>query len=61
MSASVDSMYDNTDIPRFIANGTNEFLLEITGDSVGFEVLTAVSSNMAVFWFAVPRSLVELY
>jgi hypothetical protein len=29
--------------------------------SVGFEVLTAVNTKMAVFWIAVPCSLVEVY
>jgi hypothetical protein len=28
---------------------------------VGFEVLTVVSMNMAVFWVVVPCSLVEVY
>jgi hypothetical protein len=28
---------------------------------VGFEVLTAVSTKMAVFWVVVPCSLVEVY
>jgi hypothetical protein len=29
--------------------------------SVGFEVLTAVSKKMAVFWVAAPCNLVEVY
>jgi hypothetical protein len=29
--------------------------------SVGFEVLTAVSKKMAVFWVVAPYSLVEVY
>jgi hypothetical protein len=29
--------------------------------SVGFEVLTAVGTKMAVFWAVVPCSLVEIY
>jgi hypothetical protein len=29
--------------------------------SIGFEVLTAVSTRMAVFWVVVPCSLVEVY
>jgi hypothetical protein len=29
--------------------------------SVGFEVLTAVSTKMAVFWVVAPCSLVEVY
>jgi hypothetical protein len=36
----------------------------ITGERcifVGFEVLTAVSTKMAVFWVVVPCSLVEVY
>jgi hypothetical protein len=28
---------------------------------VGFEVLTAVSTNMAIFWVVAPCSLVEVY
>jgi hypothetical protein len=31
------------------------------GKVVGFEVLTAASMKMAVFWVVVPCSLVELY
>jgi hypothetical protein len=34
-------------------------LMEIS--SVGFEVLTAVSTKMAVFWVVAPCSLVEVY
>jgi hypothetical protein len=30
-------------------------------DLVGFEVLTAVSTKMAVFWVVAPYSLVEVY
>jgi hypothetical protein len=30
-------------------------------DPVGFEVLTAVSTKMAVFWVVAPYSLVEVY
>jgi hypothetical protein len=31
------------------------------GNIVGFEVLTAVSTKMAVFWVVAPCSLVEVY
>jgi hypothetical protein len=30
-------------------------------EPVGFEVLTAVSTKMAVFWVVAPCSLVEVY
>jgi hypothetical protein len=30
-------------------------------EDVGFEVLTAVSTKMAVFWVVAPRSVVEVY
>jgi hypothetical protein len=30
-------------------------------EDVGFEVLTAVSTKMAVFWVVAPCSLVEVY
>jgi hypothetical protein len=32
-----------------------------TKDLLGFEVLTAVSMQMAVFWVVAPCSLVEVY
>jgi hypothetical protein len=35
-------------------SGSNKFI-------VGFEVLTAVSMKMAVFWVVAPCSLVEVY
>jgi hypothetical protein len=38
-----------------------EGLMKITKILVGFEVLTAVSMKMVVFWVAAPCSLVEVY
>jgi hypothetical protein len=35
--------------------------LSYTNICVGFEVLTAVSSKMAVFWVVAPCSLVAVY
>jgi hypothetical protein len=35
--------------------------LKIYLDTVGFEVLTAVSMKIAVFWVVAPCSLVEFY
>jgi hypothetical protein len=36
-------------------------LLFVNVTGVGFEVLTAVSTNKAVFWVVAPCSLVEVY
>jgi hypothetical protein len=33
----------------------------LTMTNVGFEVLTAVSTKMAVFWVVAPCSLVDVY
>jgi hypothetical protein len=45
----------------------NLFICDLFNDAdsnsrqVGFEVLTAVSTKMAVFWVVAPCSLVEVY
>jgi hypothetical protein len=43
----------------------NDFIMEFstvdTKIMVGFEVLTVVSTKMAVFWIIAPCSLVEVY
>jgi hypothetical protein len=46
--------------PQISLRYHNGFVSEVS-ELVGFEVLTAVSTKMAVFWVVAPFSLVEVY
>jgi hypothetical protein len=49
----------------FTVHGRNEELCQLrkyhTMKMLGFEVVTAVSTNMAVLWFVTPCSLIDIY
>jgi hypothetical protein len=55
------AFWDTAAIIVLIMEAVSTFETSVSFCEVGFEVLTAVSKKMAVFWVVAPCNLVEIY